>query len=158
MMDQAVSSFRPTGREAGFSLGMTLIWIAVIGIIILVTTVVNQTMQQNMERSGFSEPVALLAAAKEPLTIVYRSKGVWPVENLEAMFNTSGKYTESLTGEVGPNGAYTLTATLKKGGDRPELHGKTVRMRTTDGGATWQCGPGSIDPQYLPSTCRVSIP
>lgn len=143
--------------ESGFTLIELMIVIAIIGILAAVGI---PAYQDYIGRAQASEGIHLASGAKSPLVEYYTSNGSWPT--LTDVYNSSsGKYTASLAGATtsGAAGTYTVTATMTTTGVTADLASKTLRVWTTDGGASWSCGAGSASPvptRFLPSSCRAS--
>lgn len=138
--------------QKGFTLIELMIVVAIIGIL---AAVAIPAYQDYIARSQMSEAVNLLGSGKTPLAEYFSDKGAWPVVS-DVMGNTTGKYTDSITGAV--SGAtdltFTLTATMKPSDVSTLIASQSAVLETTDGGKTWVCKAGSVNPKYLPAACR----
>jgi hypothetical protein len=76
------------------------------------------------------------------------------------MGTTSGKYTSSVTIQIGANSTnptLTLRATIMNTGVNLNIAGKSMDLETTDGGGTWRCfasGANPVSAELVPSACR----
>jgi type IV pilus assembly protein PilA len=111
-------------------------------------------------RSEVSEAIALMGGAKTPIAEHFADKGRWPDDLKQVAANTSGKFTDRVeitSGAGAATGAFVMMATMRKDGVRGEVAGKTVQMRSEDGGRTWVCSRGAengVETRYLPAACR----
>ena len=143
-----------TGATAGIS---GLISIAVLGIL---AAIAIPAYQDYMARSQMSEGIQVGGSLEAPLANFYQTNHGWP-NGLAPSFPKSnvGHFADTVT-LVGANGATLgVLVTMKSVGVVPAIAGKSVEIWTSDGGASWHCGPGSVDPvdpKYLPAACRDS--
>jgi type IV pilus assembly protein PilA len=145
--------------QKGFTLIELMIVVAIIGIL---AAVALPAYNDYTTRAQVSEAVELLAGLKAPLAEYGYQTKAWPTKLVapdskttptatELTATINGKYT-TLTDTIGGAGypAGTLTATIKGG----QADKKTVEMATLDGGNTWSCVGGTVEPKYRPVACK----
>jgi type IV pilus assembly protein PilA len=145
--------------QKGFTLIELMIVVAIIGIL---AAIAIPAYQDYIARAQVSDAVQLLGGLKTPLAEYYADKGVWPTATMtEVGANTSGKYVQSVA--ISANaGASTLTvdvtATFKAANVSKFIQGKTLLLRTEDGGKIWSCTStsGTVENKYRPAACRSS--
>jgi type IV pilus assembly protein PilA len=108
---------------------------------------------ERMARDQVAEVVERVGAARAEATEHFVSTGAWP----GALAGAASQRTASVSiaagaGSHGP--AVTLVATLKRPHVNYAIAGKTVEFATADGGVTWVCRAGSLEPRYLPAACE----
>ncbi|RLK57061.1 type IV pilus assembly protein PilA [Stenotrophomonas rhizophila] len=142
-------------KQQGFTLIELMIVVAIIAIL---AAIALPAYQDYVARAQVSEAMTLSSGAKTAVTEYYADKGAFPTANadagLAAAASINGKYVESVT--VGTAGA--ITAKLKGAGSvSAKVAGKNFVLTPDDAGGsiTWDCKTGgSIDPKFLPSSCR----
>ena len=138
----------------------TIVGLAVIVFPALLAAMVVPIFGDYGARANVSEAISLLGGAKTPLAEHFADKGKWPDKLEPVVENTRGKYTERVeitSGAGAASGVFVITATMKKDGVRSAVAGKTVQLRSEDGGKTWTCRRGTVngvEEKYLPGTCR----
>jgi type IV pilus assembly protein PilA len=145
--------------QKGFTLIELMIVVAIIGIL---AAVAIPAYQDYIARAQVSEAVSLMGSAKTPLAEYFADKGAWPTALSDVLGNSSGKYTDSITGVntgviAGTASTYTVQATMKTQGINAAITGGTVQLNTTDSGKNWACTQGTaapMSPKYLPGACR----
>jgi type IV pilus assembly protein PilA len=143
-----------------FSKGFTLIeMMIVVAIVGVLASLAIPAYQDYIARSQVSEAVSLLGSGKTPLSEFFADKGQWPSNAASAeggvMGNVAGRYTSAITitgGNAG-TGAITLEARMKGSGVTSTITGKTLMLVSSDG-KSWQCQIGTIEPQFVPASCR----
>ena len=134
-----------------------MIVVAIIGIL---ASIAIPAYQDYIARAQMSEAVSLTGSAKTPMTEYFVHKGLWPSNASDVMGNTSGKYTASITitgSTAAAPGSLTLEAEMKPTDVNAQITGKTMILRTEDGGKTWICSAGgtnAVEARYLPGQCR----
>ena len=144
----------------GFTLIELMIVVAIIGIL---AAVAIPAYQDYIARSQVSEAVSLMGSAKTPLAEYFADKGFWPTMLSDVLGNSSGKYTDSVsgvdTGTInGTASTYSVQATMRTSVVNAAITGGQVRLHTTDSGKNWCCTVGAaavpISSKYLPGACR----
>lgn len=140
----------------GFTLLELMIVIAIMGIL---SALALPAYREYITRAQVSEAVTLGAGMKTTLSEYGWINGSWPIKLVanNAIPNTNelnallvGKYSsmsDTITGTY-PSGSVTLTMTAGA------AIGQTIMFRTSDGGGTWTCTPGTLQAKYRPSACR----
>ena len=111
-------------------------------------------------RAQVGEAIGLMGGARTPVAEYFADKGRWPDTMKQVAESTSGRYTERIeitSGAGAASGAVVMTATMRVEGVRAEVAGRTVQMRSEDGGKTWTCTRGAVngvDNKHLPAACR----
>jgi len=113
-----------------------------------------------------SEGIQLLTGGETVVHDYFLKTGAWP-PNINQLYTAAsrwpaGTYVQFIGSSPSADGkSYGMVATMKNKGNGidPRVAGKAVEIWSSDGGASWHCGPASInpvDPQYLPASCRES--
>ena len=140
----------------GFTLIEMMIVVAIVGVL---ASLAIPAYQDYIARAQVSEAVSLLGSGKTPLGEYFADKGQWPSNAAAAeggvMGNVTGRYTSAITITVGNagTGPITLEARMKGSGVTSTITGKTLRLVSSDG-KTWVCSVGTIEPQFVPASCR----
>ena len=131
-------------------------WLALFALLGIIAAVAVPQYADYTHRAQAAETVAILGAAKFPLAEYFADKRKWPGRIEEVTGSTSGKYTLSvtITKGAGGSGEIELTGTMRAQGVDRRVRGQSVRMLSSDGGKTWLCRPGTMEPKNLPSICR----
>jgi type IV pilus assembly protein PilA len=138
--------------QKGFTLIELMIVVAIIAIL---AAIAIPAYQNYLIRTQVSEGAVLTDGAKTAVAEYYSNTGKFPSTNASAGLASStsivGKY---VTGVVAANTGL-ITATFG-GQANTAISGKTfVLSPSTSGGSiAWHCHGSSVDPKYLPSSCR----
>ncbi len=124
--------------QKGFTLIELMIVVAIIGIL---AAVAIPAYQDYTARAQVTEAVELLSGGKTSMAEYYADKGVWPLASSSVMGNTIGKYVAGIAIAVGAgiSGPLQLRATMKTVGVNTVIQGKTLFLKTVDGGKNWSC-------------------
>jgi type IV pilus assembly protein PilA len=101
-----------------------------------------------------SEAVELMGGAKTPIEEHWGTTGTFPTTSQlnSAGVRLAGKYTSSITSAPA---TATLTATMRQAGTvNGNIAAKTVTLSMATATGIWTCAAGSVDPKYLPASCR----
>ncbi|MFZ3193399.1 MAG: pilin [Moraxellaceae bacterium] len=140
----------------GFTLIELMIVVAIIGILAAFAV---PAYQNYITRSQVAEAVVLSSGIKTTVSEYGWMNAMWPTLLVppnaspvsgQVAVTLSGKYAElnnTLQGTY-PNGLATLTMTSGN------AINQTLVLETTDGGASWNCQGGTLDPKYRPQACR----
>jgi uncharacterized membrane protein YhaH (DUF805 family)/Tfp pilus assembly major pilin PilA len=117
--------------------------------------------QDYMARSQASEGIQLAGGAEVGVAEYYQQHKSWP-DKLESVYavaaqNPAGRYVDNVSGHSAGSETYGVVSTMKSAGINRNIAGKSLEIWTSDGGNTWNCGPGGMDPlnrKYLPASCR----
>jgi type IV pilus assembly protein PilA len=135
--------------QQGFTLIELMIVVAIIGIL---AAVAIPAYQDYTVRSRVTEGLSLASAGKTGVSEFFASNGTFPADNTEAGLATSTSITGNSVSSVGiSNGAITVTFS------GAPIAGDTLLLIPTNnnGAVAWKCSPGTINPKYLPSSCRT---
>jgi type IV pilus assembly protein PilA len=141
--------------QKGFTLIELMIVVAIIAIL---AAIAIPAYQDYTIRSQVSEGLSLADGAKTALAEFYSNTGHFPLNNQSAGLakNTSiaGSYVTSIdvSNTVGQ-------IRITYGGTKPansKISAQTLLLsaRTNAGSTQFTCKGGSVDPKYMPSTCR----
>ncbi|KTG17160.1 MULTISPECIES: pilin [unclassified Guyparkeria] len=140
--------------QKGFTLIELMIVVAIIGIL---AAIAIPAYQDYTVRAQVSEGMSLASGAKTAMAEYYNSRGVFATANasygLSAPGDITGSYVTSVDTSTGAAGTVTVTY----GNDaNAVINGDTMVLSaiTNTGSVAWSCQAGTIDPKYLPTSCR----
>ena len=117
--------------------------------------------QDYIARSQMAEGIQLAGGAEAGLADYKQNNFVWPSSLSDVYSLASSRPAGRYTDLVSITGCHDQTcgviSFMKSEDVNRNITGKTVEIWTTDDGATWHCGPGSMDPvseKFLPASCR----
>ena len=141
--------------KSGFKISWVS-WFVLLLILGVIAAVAIPSYGDYIHRAQASEAILLMGGAKTPLTEYFESRKKWPAKLDEVTGDTSGKYTlaVSITKGAGGTGDIELTAMMRSEGVDRRVRGQSVRMLSADGGKSWICKPGTMEPKNLPTACR----
>lgn len=142
-------------RAKGFTLIELMIVVAIIGIL---SSFALTAYQQYLARTQASEALELMGSNKVTILEWYNDKGYWPTTGNSVLQATHGQYVRSITLASSGTSVFSFVSTMKAAGSANSLIAdKTVELKTEDGGKTWNCQQGAVNPipaKYLPSVCQ----
>jgi len=131
-------------------------WLALFALFGVIAAAAIPQYADYTHRAQAAETISILGAAKSPLAEYFADKRKWPGRIEEVTGSTGGKYTQSvaITRGAGGTGEIEITGMMRTEGVDRRVRGQSVRMLSSDGGKTWLCRPGTMEPKNLPSICR----
>jgi len=139
-------------KQQGFTLIELMIVVAIIGIL---AAVAIPAYQDYTARAQASEAVALLSGLKTPMSEYYQSRGSFPTIAELGTTNTSGKFVSGIVQTSSNASGALYTATFGSSDISAGLSGNTVLMSYD--GRSFTCGNGTVEADYLPSSCRDTV-
>lgn len=139
--------------QKGFTLIELMIVVAIIAIL---AAIAIPAYQNYLIRTQVSEGATLVDGAKIAQTEFYSNKGHFSTDNASVGIATdtsiSGKY---VTGVTLAGTAGQIVATFGNQANSA-ISGKTFVLSaiTSSGSTSWTCTKSTVDPKYLPSSCR----
>ena len=140
--------------QKGFTLIELMIVVAIIAIL---AAIAIPAYQNYLIRSQVSEGMTVAGGAETAVAEFYSNYGTMPGTNLSAGIvsasSISGKYVTSTT--VGANGLITALFSSAAPTNKNIWGGKLILSPLTAGGSiAWSCTQSTVNPTYLPSSCR----
>ena len=143
--------------QKGFTLIELMIVVAIIAIL---AAIAIPAYQDYLIRSQVSEGSSLMDGAKTGALEFYSNTGRWPGTNASAGVATdtsiTGKYVSQV--DVASSGLITalFSSTAPQQANKAIAGGKLIFSPVSNGGGTfaWSCKQSTINPKYLPSSCR----
>jgi type IV pilus assembly protein PilA len=139
--------------QQGFTLIELMIVVAIIGIL---AAVAIPAYQDYTIRAQVSEGMALTSGVKTSVSEFVQTNGTFPTDNAGAGISGTieGNYVSDVT-----NASGVVTVTYSNTGDQTanaQINGSTMVLSavTSAGSVQWTCKAGTIEPKYLPSSCR----
>ena len=143
--------------QKGFTLIELMIVVAIIAIL---AAIAIPAYQNYLIRTQVSEGMSISGAAQTGEAEFYSNRGHWPTNPESAGLpanakSTTGKYVSQVAA-----GAGVITATFSKASPQSandKISGQTLVLSAVladDGSIHWTCTGSSVDPKYLPSSCR----
>jgi len=138
--------------QRGFTLIELMIVVAIIAIL---AAIAIPAYQNYLIRAEVSEGMSLTTAAKESVWEYTSDHGTYPTDNKQAgvvsATSISGKYVSKVTVTNGQ-----IIATFNSTASNINIHNATFVLSpiTATGSVIWTCGGSTVQPRYLPSSCR----
>ena len=131
-------------------------WLGLLAILGVLAALAIPQYGDYIHRAQASEAFALMDGAKTALTQYFAIHKRWPSKLEDVTADTGGKYTLSvaITKGAGSASEIELTATMRSEGVDRRVRGQSVRLLSADGGKSWTCKPGTMEPKNLPINCR----
>jgi type IV pilus assembly protein PilA len=142
--------------QKGFTLIELMIVVAIIAIL---AAIAIPAYQNYLIRTQVSEGAVLTGGAKTAISEFYSNKGYFPPSNASAGLSSAtsitGKYVTSV--DVSANAGQIVATFGKDANDAIKASGKDeliLSAVTKSGSIEWTCTKSTVDPKYLPSSCR----
>lgn len=140
--------------QKGFTLIELMIVVAIIAIL---AAIAIPAYQDYLIRTQVSEGAVLTDGAKTADAEYYSNKGVFPKSNASAGLATAasinGKYVTNVLLDAAGKGLITATFGNEA---NAKIAAKTFVLSaiTNAGSIAWSCKASTVDPKYLPTSCR----
>ena len=145
---------RAHGVQRGFTLIELMIVVAIIAIL---AAIAIPAYQNYLIRAQVSEGMSLAGGAKSAIWDFVSYTGRFPPSNesagLASEGSITGKYV-SLVNVTGGEITVTFGAAANTAITTAGKNTLVLSPSTTAGSILWTCTPSTVDPKYLPSSCR----
>jgi type IV pilus assembly protein PilA len=137
--------------QKGFTLIELMIVVAIIAIL---AAIAIPAYQDYLIRTQVSEGAVLTDGAKTAFAEFYSNKGSMPTSNASAGLASSTSITGKYVSDVAVASS-VITATFGNEANT-KIANKTFVLSpiVNDGSIAWSCTPSTVDPKYLPTSCR----
>lgn len=138
--------------QKGFTLIELMIVVAIIGIL---AAVALPAYQDYTVRAKVSEVILAASSAKTAVAEAAQIGSAMPSTTTSVVDSQSSTYVASVGYSKSSDSVGVITVTTSNRDSK--ISGVTVLMSgtlQTNGQVVWQCGPGSINVKYLPSSCK----
>jgi type IV pilus assembly protein PilA len=140
--------------QKGFTLIELMIVVAIIAIL---AAIAIPAYQDYIIRSQVTEGLSLADGAKTAVAEFYSNKGVFPTTNASAGLASATSISGSYVTSVAATGTGLITITY--GGSKPAntkiaTFTLILSAKTNQGSTQFTCKVGTINPKYVPTTCR----
>ena len=139
-------------KQQGFTLIELMIVVAIIGIL---AAIAIPAYQDYTIRAQVSEGLNLAAGAKAAITEYYQNYGGMPADNTAAGISQPTEISGNYVSYVDVNGGQ-IEVEYDAARTNSIIRGDTLLLSptTNTGSVEWSCAVGTLDPKYVPSTCR----
>ncbi|HJP98995.1 MAG TPA: pilin [Rhodanobacteraceae bacterium] len=144
---------RSRTHQWGFTLIELMIVVAIIAIL---AAIAIPAYQNYLIRGQVAEGMALASGPKAAIWDFYSDTGRFPPSNASAGLPDAASIIGSYVAQVDVTGG-KITATYNDTKANTAIHDATLVLSPwTQGGGSilWTCTPSTVDPKYLPSSCR----
>jgi uncharacterized membrane protein YhaH (DUF805 family)/type II secretory pathway pseudopilin PulG len=147
--------------NTGWVIAGSIAYIALIPMGGILAAIAIPTYQDYIARSQTAEAIQLAGGAEQSVMAYHDQNKAWPTD-LSSLYPKQpdggiGNFSAGLTAVTAGDSTFGIMVVMKQVGVNRMIAGKRVEFWTTDGGATWNCGPASMDPvdlKYLVASCR----
>jgi type IV pilus assembly protein PilA len=141
-------------QQKGFTLIELMIVVAIIGIL---AAIAIPAYQDYTIRAQVSEGMSLTSGVRTAVSEFLQTTGEWPTDNIQAGVTPPTSITGNYVQQVVVQESL-ITATFSSTAPQranARIDGDTLILSGQDmgGSVQWSCA-GTIEPKYLPSTCR----